>query len=102
MADASDPRPALSPSEYQPDKPLWRELSLYNGVSNRSRGWKTKKPEKFAEMQTPQKPGTVRWDGASMPSNDWDNLKRVCLQVIPCSAVIYIHKTDVGSRAVVS
>ncbi|KAI1645349.1 uncharacterized protein F4817DRAFT_360066 [Daldinia loculata] len=76
MADASDPRPALSPSEYQPDKPLWRELSLYNGVSNRSRGWKTKKPEKFAEMQTPQKPGTVRWDGASMSSNDWDNLKR--------------------------
>ncbi|KAI0115241.1 hypothetical protein F4814DRAFT_314018 [Daldinia grandis] len=76
MADASDPRPAPRLSRYQPNEPLLRELSLYNGVSNRSRGWKTKKPEKIVEMGTPQKPGTVRWDGASMSSNGWDNLKR--------------------------
>ncbi|KAI0851059.1 hypothetical protein F5Y00DRAFT_25727 [Daldinia vernicosa] len=76
MADAIDLHPALNPSIYQSHKPLSRELSLYNGVSNRSRGWKTKKPDKFVEMQTPQKPGTVRWDGASMSSHGWDNLKR--------------------------
>ncbi|KAI8964069.1 hypothetical protein F5Y11DRAFT_116292 [Daldinia sp. FL1419] len=76
MSDVSGhPHSAPYPSGYQSDERLSRELYLYNGVSNRSRGWKTKKPEKVAEMSTP-KTSTVRWDGAAMSSNVWDNLKR--------------------------
>ncbi|KAI1484071.1 hypothetical protein F4774DRAFT_405273 [Daldinia eschscholtzii] len=68
--------PPLSPSRDWSEIPLSRELSLYNGVSNRSRGWKTKKSEKVEGMQTPSNFSIMRWDGASMSSNGWDNLKR--------------------------
>ncbi|KAI1451065.1 hypothetical protein F5Y02DRAFT_14175 [Annulohypoxylon stygium] len=60
----------------QTDKPLTRELSLYNGVSNRSRGWKTKKSDKHTEIRPSRKWSIRRWDGASMSSNVWDHLKR--------------------------
>ncbi|KAI1467061.1 uncharacterized protein F4812DRAFT_47205 [Daldinia caldariorum] len=81
MADVSNhphphSHPARSPSGYRPEKPLSRELSLYNGVSNRSRGWKTKKSEKVEGMQTYRQSSVARWDGASMLSNGWDNLRR--------------------------
>ncbi|KAI1376741.1 hypothetical protein F4677DRAFT_445063 [Hypoxylon crocopeplum] len=58
------------------DGPFAQELSLYNGVSNRTRGWKTKKPEKAVEMRLSRSLSVMRWDGASMSSNAWDNLKR--------------------------
>ncbi|KAI1799538.1 hypothetical protein F4811DRAFT_565472 [Daldinia bambusicola] len=73
---SNHPHPAPSPSGHRPEEPLSRELSLYNGISNRSRGWKTKKSEKVEDMQTSAKSSVVRWDGASMSSNGWDNLKR--------------------------
>ncbi|KAI1457204.1 hypothetical protein F4805DRAFT_198234 [Annulohypoxylon moriforme] len=63
-------------STHQTEGPLTRELSLYNGVSNRSRGWKTKKSDKSTEIRPIRKWSIRRWDGASMSSNAWDNLKR--------------------------
>ncbi|KAI0476871.1 hypothetical protein F4859DRAFT_65726 [Xylaria cf. heliscus] len=42
-----------------------QQTSLYNGVSNRSHGWKTRKP-----------PVVVKWNGASRSSSVWDSLKR--------------------------
>ncbi|KAI1094446.1 hypothetical protein F5B19DRAFT_58436 [Rostrohypoxylon terebratum] len=60
----------------QTDKPLTRELSLYNGVSNRSRGWKTKKSDKHTEIRPSRRWSIKRWDGASMSSNVWDHLNR--------------------------
>ncbi|KAI0382994.1 hypothetical protein F5Y04DRAFT_287580 [Hypomontagnella monticulosa] len=53
-----------------------QELSLYNGISNRSRGWKTRRSDKMEAMRTARKPNVARWDGAAMSSNAWDNLKR--------------------------
>ncbi|KAI1393809.1 uncharacterized protein F4822DRAFT_26379 [Hypoxylon trugodes] len=78
MADASTcPRPTLDRSIHHMDnRPFTRELSLYNGVSNRSRGWKTKKSDKSVEMRPSRRSSVVRYDGASMSSNVWDNLKR--------------------------
>ncbi|KAI1640135.1 hypothetical protein F4809DRAFT_516292 [Biscogniauxia mediterranea] len=57
------------------DKPLVKELSLYNGVSNRSRGWKTKRSEKVTEPSS-SNPDVMRWDGASRSSSSWDYLRR--------------------------
>ncbi|KAI1494804.1 hypothetical protein F5X96DRAFT_465299 [Biscogniauxia mediterranea] len=57
------------------DKPLVKELSLYNGVSNRSRGWKTKRSEKVTEPSS-SNPNVMRWDGASRSSSSWDFLRR--------------------------
>ncbi|XXH05157.1 hypothetical protein Hte_011582 [Hypoxylon texense] len=58
------------------DGPFEREFALYNGVSNRSRGWKTKKSDKYARMNSLHSSSIMRWDGASMSCNVWDNLKR--------------------------
>ncbi|CAJ2506251.1 Uu.00g003810.m01.CDS01 [Anthostomella pinea] len=55
--------------------PLTRELSLYNGISNRSRGWKTRKSERAMEPSS-SNPCVMRWDGASRSSATWDNLRR--------------------------
>ncbi|KAI0480086.1 hypothetical protein GGR56DRAFT_671239 [Xylariaceae sp. FL0804] len=57
------------------DTPLSRELSLYNGVSNRSRGWKTKRSGRIMEPSS-SNPRVMRWDGASRSSAAWDNLRR--------------------------
>ncbi|KAI0603547.1 hypothetical protein F4775DRAFT_38447 [Biscogniauxia sp. FL1348] len=57
------------------DKPLVKELTLYNGVSNRSRGWKTKRSEKVTEPSSSNL-NVMRWDGASRSSSSWDNLRR--------------------------
>ncbi|OTB06777.1 hypothetical protein M426DRAFT_98386 [Hypoxylon sp. CI-4A] len=58
------------------DGPVARELSLYTGVSNRTRGWKTKKSDKVVERYPSCRHSVRRWDGASMSSSTWDNLKR--------------------------
>ncbi|KAI0180084.1 hypothetical protein GGR52DRAFT_578523 [Hypoxylon sp. FL1284] len=52
-----------------------REFSLYNGVSNRSRGWKMKKPEKVVGENSLSST-VMRWNGASMSCSAWDSLKR--------------------------
>ncbi|KAL7626177.1 hypothetical protein AAE478_002947 [Parahypoxylon ruwenzoriense] len=56
--------------------PLEQDPFLYNGVSNRSRGWKTKMPDKTLEVQQSLGLSVMRWDGASMSSNAWNHLKR--------------------------
>ncbi|KAI0146066.1 hypothetical protein F4776DRAFT_391912 [Hypoxylon sp. NC0597] len=77
MADASSrSRPISTRSMHQIDGSLSRELSLYNGISNRSRGWKTKKSDKAVEMRSSRMPSLRRWDGASMSNKAWDSLKR--------------------------
>ncbi|KAI1417685.1 hypothetical protein F5Y13DRAFT_201249 [Hypoxylon sp. FL1857] len=77
MADVnSRPRPISIHSMQQTDGSLTRELSLYNGISNRSRGWKTKKSDKIVEARPSRMSSVRRWDGASMSSSTWDNLKR--------------------------
>ncbi|KAH9903611.1 hypothetical protein F4778DRAFT_91496 [Xylariomycetidae sp. FL2044] len=58
------------------ERPLVRELSLYNGVSNRSRGWKTRRSDKTMEPRVWNNPKVLRWDGASRSSAAWDNLRR--------------------------
>ncbi|KAI1771312.1 hypothetical protein F4818DRAFT_210158 [Hypoxylon cercidicola] len=58
------------------DSSFTRKFTLYNGVSNRSRGWKTKKSNKTAAMNSLRNTSVMRWDGASMSCNAWDNLKR--------------------------
>ncbi|KAI5928461.1 hypothetical protein F4810DRAFT_717053 [Camillea tinctor] len=57
------------------DQPRIREFSLYDGVSNRSRGWKTKRSEQVMEPSS-SNPNVMRWDGASRSSSSWDNLRR--------------------------
>ncbi|KAI1343693.1 hypothetical protein F5Y15DRAFT_367603 [Xylariaceae sp. FL0016] len=61
--------------DHKMDRPLLRELSLYNGVSNRSRGWKTRRTETAMEPSSIN-PTVMRWDGASRSSATWDNLRR--------------------------
>ncbi|ORY63381.1 uncharacterized protein BCR38DRAFT_227278 [Pseudomassariella vexata] len=55
---------------------LPRDLSLYNGVSNRSRGWKSRKTDKVMEGLMTSNTGVMRWDGAARSSAAWDNLRR--------------------------
>ncbi|KAI0841618.1 hypothetical protein F5Y06DRAFT_194912 [Hypoxylon sp. FL0890] len=77
MVDASGrSRPISTRSVHRVDGSLTRELSLYNGISNRSRGWKTKKSDKTPELRSSRMSSVRRWDGAAMSSNAWDNLKR--------------------------
>ncbi|KAI1143945.1 hypothetical protein F5Y05DRAFT_11630 [Hypoxylon sp. FL0543] len=73
---SSSSRPISTGSVHRANGSLTRELSLYNGISNRSRGWKTKKSDRTVEMQSSRMSSVRRWDGAAMTSNAWDNLKR--------------------------
>ncbi|KAI0013872.1 hypothetical protein F4779DRAFT_613150 [Xylariaceae sp. FL0662B] len=63
-------------SALKMDGPLTRELSLYMGISNRSRGWKTRKSDKATEINPSCNPAVLRWDGASRSYAPWDNLRR--------------------------
>ncbi|KAH7037709.1 uncharacterized protein B0I36DRAFT_235993, partial [Microdochium trichocladiopsis] len=53
-----------------------RDFTLYTGVSNRSRGWKSRTVSKIDE--TPPNPSTavLRWDGASRSHERWDSLRK--------------------------
>ncbi|KAI1321003.1 hypothetical protein F5Y16DRAFT_389355 [Xylariaceae sp. FL0255] len=53
-----------------------RRTAVYNGISDRARGWKTKKTEKSIGPSSSAHPDTKRWDGASRSSDAWDCLKR--------------------------
>ncbi|KAM0820545.1 hypothetical protein AB5N19_06364 [Seiridium cardinale] len=55
---------------------LPRHFSLYNGVSERTRGWKSKRSDKPTEDHTPSNLSIMRWDGATRSSSPWDCLRR--------------------------
>ncbi|KAJ8125358.1 hypothetical protein O1611_g8281 [Lasiodiplodia mahajangana] len=57
------------------DSPLVQQTSLYNGVSNRSRGWKTRKLQSVPQSRLAN-PSVMRWDGVSRSSEVWDSLRR--------------------------
>lgn len=57
-----------------------RDLALYTGVSNRSRGWKSRKNTEAMEGRVPHHSNIKRWDGAAKMSYSWDNLRRVGLR----------------------
>ncbi|KAI1426953.1 hypothetical protein F5Y12DRAFT_222938 [Xylaria sp. FL1777] len=52
-----------------------QQTSVYNGISNRSRGWKTWKSHKTSQLRSVN-PTVMKWDGASRSSEVWDNLRR--------------------------
>ncbi|KAI0405383.1 hypothetical protein F4802DRAFT_181229 [Xylaria palmicola] len=52
-----------------------QQTSLYNGVSNRLRGWKTRRPPTMSRSKA-KNPTVVRWDGSSKSSEAWDSLRR--------------------------
>ncbi|KAI0118694.1 hypothetical protein GGR51DRAFT_129775 [Nemania sp. FL0031] len=57
------------------DSPPVQQTSLYNGISNRSRGWKTRKPQGVPQSRLAN-PTVMRWDGASKSNEVWDSLRR--------------------------
>jgi len=54
-----------------------REPSLYNGVSNRSRGWKSRTFDDFLDVRAAHLVHLRRWDGAARMCYDWNHLRRV-------------------------
>ena len=54
-----------------------RELSLYTGVSNRSRGWKSRTYDDFLDVRVAHLIHLKRWDGAARMCYDWNHLRRV-------------------------
>lgn len=56
-----------------------RELSLYNGVSNRSRGWKSRNLD---DGRAAHLAHLRKWDGAARMSYDWNQLRRVGVPVV--------------------
>lgn len=59
---------------------------LYNGVSNRSRGWKSKKPGDLlsagVEGKLSRQPSLMMFDGAARSSVAWDHTRKVS-EVVP-------------------
>ncbi|KAH8673552.1 hypothetical protein BX600DRAFT_207816 [Xylariales sp. PMI_506] len=54
-----------------------RPLSLYTGVSDRSRGWKSRKPERSADEEVIESPSNLlRWDGVTRTTLRWDGWKK--------------------------
>ncbi|ERS96693.1 hypothetical protein HMPREF1624_06902 [Sporothrix schenckii ATCC 58251] len=56
-----------------------RNSALYNGVSNRSRGWKSRRPGDVTETPAPhatRHTAIRRWDGKTRTSTAWDGLRR--------------------------
>ncbi|KAJ1335573.1 hypothetical protein MN608_02313 [Microdochium nivale] len=55
---------------------LHPDLALYNGTSNRVRGWKSR-PSMRAAQEPPKTYDTMfRWDGASRSQEPWDGLRK--------------------------
>lgn len=55
-------------------------VMLYNGVSNRSRGWKSKKPGDVGaglEGRPSRQPSLKKFDGAARSCAGWDHLRKV-------------------------
>lgn len=83
MTSTLESQPTQS-SRYVPWRPTSspagepREFGLYNGVSNRARGWKSKTVGQFVENQAPAHESMRRWDGATKTWQPWDYLRRVC------------------------
>ncbi|KAI0542194.1 hypothetical protein GGR58DRAFT_300284 [Xylaria digitata] len=72
---STDPCSNLSQSHQKMESPEVQQPSCYNGVSSRSRGWKTWKPEKTPQSRV-SSPTVMRWNGASRSSEIWDYLRR--------------------------
>ncbi|KAK8138338.1 hypothetical protein PG984_001718 [Apiospora sp. TS-2023a] len=53
-----------------------RDSALYNGVSQRLRGWKSRKSDKHVGAHISTNPTVMRWDGAARSSTSWDSLRR--------------------------
>ncbi|KAI1310881.1 hypothetical protein F5Y03DRAFT_8951 [Xylaria venustula] len=76
------------------ESPQLQRPSIYNGVSNRSRGWKTWKSQNVTQSRS-IKHNVMRWDGASKTSEVWDNLRRdpeLCFRDGDC----YVHLHSKG------
>ncbi|KAK7941006.1 uncharacterized protein PG986_013393 [Apiospora aurea] len=69
------PVPLLT-SQQSKDMSLHRDSALYNGVSQRLRGWKSKKSDKNIGAHMSTNPAVMRWDGAARSSSSWDSLRR--------------------------
>lgn len=52
-------------------------LTIYTGISNRTRGWKSRKSGDSMEGRIPPSAGIKRWDGTERACAAWDNLRRV-------------------------
>jgi len=52
------------------------DFTLYTGVSNRSRGWKSKTTSKIDETPSKSAMTVFRWDGASRSHEPWDGLRK--------------------------
>lgn len=100
MTSTLESQPTQS-SRYVPWRPTSspagepREFGLYNGVSNRARGWKSKTVGQFVENQAPAHESMRRWDGATKTWQPWDYLRRdpeLWLRNGNC----YIHLYGVG------
>lgn len=94
---ALDPGP-LDLRSFSPDSQSAGVLTmLYNGVSNRARGWKSKGSSEVQGGDTRVSQGLAvkRWDGAARISSDWDNLRKVMsllrdsgILTVPCYGVL--------------
>lgn len=78
-----------------------KEIGLYNGISNRARGWKSKKGSGDALDNRPPAYTTVkRWDAVSKTWQPWDSIRRVSPLVDLSSRTSSLLTPGPGSRAV--
>ena len=77
--------PLLGPSGSSHSKPSGAvdRPTLYTGVSNRSRGWKSRRRGESNEGSMPHSLNIKRWDGAKRACVRWDSLKRVRFFSLP-------------------
>lgn len=71
--------PSDSPSPLPALRPRSASVMLYNGVSNRSRGWKSRQPGDLEmwDGKMFRQPALKKFDGASRSSFAWDRLRKV-------------------------
>lgn len=90
---ALDPGP-LDLRGFSPDSQSAGVLTmLYNGVSNRARGWKSKgsSDAQGADTRGPRALSVKRWDGAARLNSEWDNLKKVSSLPSDCGILILME-----------
>ncbi|KAI0976260.1 hypothetical protein F4678DRAFT_219087 [Xylaria arbuscula] len=80
------------------ESPQLQKPSIYNGVSNRSRGWKTWKSQNVTQSKS-IKHNVMKWDGASRTNEVWDNLRRdpeLCFRDGDC--FVHLHSKGKSHR----
>lgn len=64
---------------------------LYNGVSNRSRGWKSKKPGDLlgagVDGKPFRQPSLKKFDGAARSYSAWDDMRMVSDLSLHCTTM---------------